>query len=506
MKYYNLSTDELYKHANKLHKFTNTDAMVAYSGKYTGRCPKDKRIVKNKHTENIWWGDVNKPISEDLFNFYFMNGNNYLDSCDNTYIIDSYAGWDIDNQITVRIICSDPYHALFMNNMLIPANKKHDKIDIEILNCSDINLKHFDKKLEDINISKEDLNENLVALDLKKGKVIIYGTRYAGEMKKSVLTYMMYKMPIIKHLTLHSSACINEKNDVLLFFGLSGTGKTTLSAAKELILIGDDEHVWTDKGVFNIEGGCYAKCIGLKKENEPEIFNAIKKGAVLENVILNNDNSVNFDDTSITHNTRCSYPLNHLDNVLIPATIDKHPKNIILLVCDAFGLLPSISKLDSKSAIFYFLLGYTCKMPGTEKNIDKPTKTYSTCFAEPFIIWQPEIYGKLLLKKITEHKCNIWLLNTGWLGSGDRMPLKYTRQIVNMINNDTINDCDFFTFPYLNIEVPKDIKGIPNKYLLPYNTWSSKEKYFNNLMDLINEYSEVIKKKFGEDLFNLLNN
>jgi len=503
MKYYNLSTDELYNHALKIHKTNDTGALVAYSGKYTGRCPKDKRVVKTELTKDIWWGNINKPIEEELFYFYYLNGHNYINSCENTYIMDCYAGWDPKNQINVRIICTDPYHALFMRNMLIPADKIHTHIDLEVINCSSITLKHYDDKLNEMNLDKGDLDENLIGLDLIKGKVVIYGTKYAGEMKKSVLTYMMYKMPTVNNLCLHSSACVNDEGNVLSFFGLSGTGKTTLSASKGLTLIGDDEHVWTDDGIFNIEGGCYAKCIGLKQENEPEIYNAIKRGAVLENVTLNEDNSVDYDDISITHNTRCAYPLNHLENVLIPASINTHPKNIVLLVCDAFGLIPPVSRLTPKKAVFYFLLGYTCKMPGTEKGVDEPTKTFSTCFAEPFIIWKPEIYGSMLMDKIMKHDCNVWLLNTGWLGNGNRMPLKHTRKIVDMISNESINDCEFKKFPYLNIDVPL-IKDIPDKYLLPYNMWSSRELYYEKLMDILTEFNELFKEKFGEELYNFL--
>jgi phosphoenolpyruvate carboxykinase (ATP) len=503
MRYYNLNTDELYKHALKIYKINNTEALVVTSGKYTGRCPQDKRIVKTKLTENIWWGNINIPIEEELFYFYYLNGHNYINNCENIYIMDCYAGWDIKNQINIRVICTDPYHALFIKNMLIPANKIHQHIDLEILNCSSITLNYFDNKLNEIKLSKEDLNENLIGIDLIKGKIIIYGTKYAGEMKKAIFTYMMYKMPIINHLTLHSSACVNDKNMVMTFFGLSGTGKTTLSTSKDLTLIGDDEHIWTDDGIFNIEGGCYAKCLGLNPQNEYEIYNAIKKGAILENVVLNTDNSVNYDDSTITYNTRCSYPLNHLNNVLIPAFIKNHPKNIILLVCDAFGIMPLISKLTPKQAIFYFLLGYTCKMPGTEKGIDVPTKTFSTCFAEPFIIWKPEIYGNILMNKIITHNSNVWLLNTGWTVDGNRIPLKHSRKIVNLINNQKINDYDFIHFPHLNVNIPI-IKEIPYQFLLPYHMWSTQQKYFDNLINTLNEFNDLFKQKFGNDLYNYL--
>lgn len=257
--------------------------------------------------------------------------------------------------------------------------------------------------------------------------------------------------------------------------------------------------------VYLILKGCYAKCLGLDPKKEFEIYNAIKKGAILENVVLNADNSVNYNDSSITYNTRCAYPLTHLDNVLIPAIIDSHPKNIVLLVCDAFGIMPLVSKLSHKKAIYYFLLGYTCKMPGTEKDINVPTKTFSTCFAEPFIIWKPEIYGNLLMDKIIKHNCDVWLLNTGWSVDGNRIPLEYTRKIIEMISNDTINNYDFIHFPYLNVDIPM-IKEISDKYLLPYNMWISKKIYFEHLVNILNEFNNLFIEKFGKELFQNLTN
>lgn len=507
MIYYNLNKDDLYEHAKNLHLTNNTNAIVAYSGKYTGRCPQDKRIVLHKETEDIWWGEVNKPIDEILFYYYYIQGHNYLNETDNeVYVNDYYAGWDKSNEIKVRVYCTDPYHALFMNNMLVKSDKVHDKVDLEIVNCSDLNLKHYDNDLKNLNIDKGDLDENLIGLDLVTGKVVIYGTKYAGEMKKAVLTYMMYKMPINNKLTLHSSACLNKYNEVIAFFGLSGTGKTTLSATDGLMLIGDDEHVWTEEGIYNIEGGCYAKCLNLSEEKEPDIYNAIKKGAILENVILNIDNSVNYNSNVITCNTRCSYPLDHLSKVIIPASVKKHPKNIIMLVCDAFGLFPIVSKLTIKQAVFYFLLGYTCKMPGTESGIDEPKETFSTCFAEPFIIWKPELYGNMLMDKLKEHGSNIWLLNTGWLRNKERMPLNYSREIVNLISDNKLIEGNFINYDKLNVKVPESIEGIPEKYLMPYNCWDNKENYDKRLSELIVNFDKVFIEKFGFNLFSELKN
>lgn len=502
----NPSIEQLYEDSK--HKISDTGAMVAYSGEYTGRSPKDKRIVKNNASKDIWWGNVNKEIDDKLFYFYYIKGLSYLNNISKkTYIIDSYAGWDPENQIKVRTICTDPYHALFMTNMLIPAKKHHSVVDIEILNCSDMYLDELDDELNDIDIIKDSsLHKNLVGIDLEKGKVVIYGTKYAGEMKKAVLTYMMYLMPIQNKLTLHSSACENDEGRVLFFFGLSGTGKTTLSAHPGMNLIGDDEHVWTDNGIFNVEGGCYAKCIGLNPKAEPEIFNSIKYGAVLENVILNNDKSVNFNDMSITHNTRCAYPLHHLENVNIPAYTNNHPNDIILLVCDAFGLLPPVSKLTHKQAVYYFLLGYTCKMPGTEVGVTEPKKTFSTCFAKPFIIWQPEKYGMMLLEKIKKHNCNVWLINTGWIGEKEkkRIPLKYTRKIVDEISKNNMDKYKYNTFPLMNVEIPTNIKDIPENILTPCLSWESQKEYFVKLMELLNEFKEHFIENYGKELYDSL--
>ena len=505
MIFYNLDYNELYKHAKCLYKTTKNGAILAYSGEYTGRCPNDKRIVFFDQLKNICW-DINKPINDILFYYYYIQAHNYLNEIDNVYVVDSYAGWDKNNQISVRTYCTDPYHAIFMKNMLIPSEKTHSgNIDLEIVNCGDVKLTKYDQDLKNLNIDKDNLNENLISLDLIKGKVLIFGTNYAGEMKKAVLTYMMYKMPIQKKLTLHSSMCLDKNNNVIAFFGLSGTGKTTLSSTEGLKLIGDDEHVWTDDGVFNIEGGCYAKCKGLSKKNEPEIYNAIKKNAILENVKLDKNGDINFNDNSITDNTRCSYPLHNLENILLPATINKHPKNIILLVCDGFGLFPIVSKLTKNQAIFYFLLGYTCKMPGTEKNILEPTKTYSACFAEPFIIWKPEEYGNLLREKIEKNNSNVWLLNTGWTKDGQRIPLEFSRKIVNIICENNFEGYSFNNYENFNFQVPNNIESIPNKFNNPYYFWQDYEEYQINLKNFLWDIKNNFIKKCGNDLFNKLN-
>jgi phosphoenolpyruvate carboxykinase (ATP) len=415
------------------------------------------------------------------------------------YIIDSYAGWDDRDggeRINVRTICSDPYHALFMRNMLILADERHvaSDIDLTILNCGDIAVPNIGT--DDIPCSGTKLTENLVGMDLDRGRAVIYGTKYAGEMKKLVLTYIMHVMPKNNHLPLHSSACMTPRGETLMFFGLSGTGKTTLSATKGLQLIGDDEHVWTDRGIFNVEGGCYAKCVGLSESREPEIFNAIRHGAVIENVIVDDDGLPDYSDTSITQNTRCSYPLSHLENVKIPAYTDTHPKNIIFLVCDAFGIFPAISKLTIDQARFYFMLGYTCKITGTEQGVSQPIGTFSSCFAEPFITRHPCVYGDLLKKKIIKHDTNIWLLNTGWLKSGERMDLAVTRSIVNMVSDGT-DMGPFVEHPQFKFMVPALLNGVDVHYLSPELNWDNVDEYHTAATDLVEEFRTESESKFG---------
>jgi phosphoenolpyruvate carboxykinase (ATP) len=390
---WNPSVAELYKFGiqDENLEVSSTGALLAYSGEKTGRSPKDKRVVYDENTKNIWWSsnpndyDIqdgangpNIPITKELFEFYSFKAKEYLESKDKVYVIDTYAGWINhddkqckNHEVKIRIYCTLAYHALFMENMLIPSDKKfnEDEIDFTIYNVGEISLKNYippDKNKRD-----DSLKDTLIGIDFTEGEMIIYGTKYAGEMKKGVLTLMMYLMPIEGYLTLHSSANLDiNTNQLSLFFGLSGTGKTTLSADPCRSLIGDDEHVWTNTGVFNIEGGCYAKCIGLKKEFEPEIYDAIRYGAVVENVVYDKDtHAINFDDGSITQNTRCSYPLNYIPNALIPATVNIHPKNIIFLTCDAFGILPPVSKLSPDQAVYFFVNGYTSKIPGTEMGI-----------------------------------------------------------------------------------------------------------------------------------------
>jgi phosphoenolpyruvate carboxykinase (ATP) len=328
--------------------------------------------------------------------------------------------------------------------------------------------------------------------------MVILGTEYAGEMKKGILTLMMYAMPMQKHLPLHSSANVGPKGDVSMFFGLSGTGKTTLSADPHRMLIGDDEHVWTDTGIFNVEGGCYAKAIDLSRENEPEIWDAIRFGSVIENVVFDaTSRVVDYHDTSLTENTRCAYPLHYIPNALIPAKIDTHPSAIILLCCDAFGVLPPISKLTNEQVQYYFISGYTAKVAGTEQGVTEPTATFSSCFGAPFLVWHPIVYAEMLAEKLKEHSAHAYLLNTGWIGGaygvGKRCPLKYTRKIIDAIHDQSLLDAEYETLPTFNLQFPKRVEGVPDEILDPRSGWEP-----NAYTEKLDHLSNLFKANFDE--------
>jgi phosphoenolpyruvate carboxykinase (ATP) len=478
--YFNPSTPFLYKHAISLFKdiqLSSTGALVAYSGKYTGRKPDWKKIVNDQNTEDIWWGKINNPISTEDFNDSKKKAIQHIYNNSITYQVDLFINWNPNYQIKVRLLTNNPYHALFLKNMCIQSDNVHDTVDFTIYDSSDITYRN---------------NEGLIGLNLTTNEFIIMGTQYAGEIKKGLLTYMMYKMPRIDCLPLHSSANIGKNNDVTLFFGLSGTGKTTLSTESNRTLIGDDEHVWCPEGVFNVEGGCYAKCKDLSKEDEPEIYNAIRFGSVVENMVLDKDHNLDFNDVSITENTRCAYPLSHLTNVMIPAFTNHHPKNIVMLCCDAFGLLPPIVKLNKEQAVYFFISGYTSKVAGTEQGVTEPQVTFSSCFGEPFLVHHPKRYGELLEQYISKYNCNVWLLNTGWVEgdykSGRRISIKYSREIINSIHNDSILNEEYYEYPVFKFKVPKKCGNIPEQILNPSSY--RKDNYLDKLENLYKQFEE----------------
>ena len=459
-------------------RIADSGALVAYSGAKTGRSPKDKRIVQHADSEqNIWWGSVNVPLESRVYDINRERAVDYLNTRDALYCFDGFAGWDPDTQIKVRVICSRPYHALFMHTMLIRPT--HEQLvnfgtpDFVIINAGQFPANRHTPGMT---------SKTSIDLNFEKGELVILGTEYAGEMKKGVFTVMNYLMPKNDILSMHCSATADKdtlRSSVL--FGLSGTGKTTLSADPKRLLIGDDEHCWSDSGIFNIEGGCYAKAIDLTPESEPDIFKALRFGAVLENVVLDAENrQVQFHDKSITENTRGAYPIEFIKNAKIPC-IAGHPSDIIFLTCDAFGVLPPVSKLSRAHAMYHFMSGYTAKVAGTEMGVTEPSATFSPCFGGPFLVWHPAKYAELLAKRMEEHSANVWLVNTGWsggsYGTGKRMKLSLTRAIIDAIHSGELASAPTQKDPTFGFDVVTSCPGVPPEVLIPRNTWGDKDAY-----------------------------
>jgi phosphoenolpyruvate carboxykinase (ATP) len=401
---------------------------------------------------------------------------------DRIFVVDGYAGWDPKYRVNVRVLCSRAYHALFMKNMLVevpPAELDAFVPDLVIINAGGFPANRYVDGVSSACTVDLHLGRYSKRFNRTQAEMVILGTQYAGEMKKGILTLMMYQMPLRKQLCLHSSANEGPDGSVTVFFGLSGTGKTTLSADPRRALIGDDEHVWTDEGVFNVEGGCYAKCIALSAEGEPEIFNAIRFGAVVENVIFDAENrEIDFDDISLTENTRCAYPLQYIPNAKLPA-VSSHPNNVVLLTCDGFGVLPPVSRLTREQVIYHFISGYTSKMAGTEEGITKPVAAFSSCYGEPFLVWHPVKYATMLAEKLAQHNATAWLLNTGWVGGakGKRCPLKYTRAIVDAIHSGELARVDTRTDPIFGLPFPVSCPGVPSELLDPSSSWADKAEF-----------------------------
>jgi phosphoenolpyruvate carboxykinase (ATP) len=476
---------------------TSSGALTAYSGAKTGRSPGDKRIVQEPTSQDdIWWGPVNKPMSPDVWRINRERAVDYLNTRNRIYVVDGFAGWDERYQIRVRVVCARAYHALFMRNMLIrpkPEQLVHFEPDYTIYNAGSFPANRYTSGMT---------SSTSVAINFAEKEMVILGTEYAGEMKKGVFTVLFYEMPV-KHgvLTLHSSANEGKNGDVTVFFGLSGTGKTTLSADPNRALIGDDEHCWSDTGVFNIEGGCYAKCVGLSAEKEPEIYNSIRFGSVLENVVFNPETrEVDYDDVTLTENTRCSYPIEFIPNVKLPCISNNHPSNLVLLTCDASGILPPVSKLSPETVSYHFISGYTSKMSGTEQGITEPTATFSACFGQPFLALHPMRYAKMLSEKIQAHGANAWLINTGWTGQsaasgGKRCPLKYTRAILDAIHSGELANVEYENYPIFNLSIPKTCPNVPSQILNPRNVWKgSEENYIQEASKLAGKFQENFKK------------
>lgn len=503
----NASPARLYEEAitnEKNTKICRSGALVAYSGEKTGRSPKDKRIVAHPDSESdVWWGSVNMKIDEEGFLINRERAVDYLNTCPRLYVVDGYAGWDTKYRKNIRIICSRAYHALFMHNMLIrPASKDLDefKPDFVFYNAGAFPANSRSHYMT---------SKTSVAVSFERKEFVILGTQYAGEMKKGVFTLMNYIMPKQNVLSMHCSANEGDDNNVSLFFGLSGTGKTTLSADSQRKLIGDDEHCWSDQGIFNIEGGCYAKCLGLDEEKEPEIYRAIKFGSLLENVsFIGDTRKIDFNNSSITQNTRVSYPIEYIDNAK-PDGIGGHPNHIIFLTCDAFGVLPPISKLTPEQAMYHFISGYTAKVAGTEMGVTEPVATFSPCFGAAFMVWHPSKYAELLAQKMRSSGATAWLINTGWTGgaygTGSRISLKYTRSIIDAIHDGTWKDSEYVQDKIFGFEIPKKIKDIPEDVLFPQKAWKSEAEYDDKLrrlaglfIDNFKEYADGCSKEILE--------
>lgn len=473
---------------------TSAGALASRSGSKTGRSPKDKRIVEHPDSAaDIWWGDVNIPLAEHSFLVNRQRAVDFLNFRSQIYVVDGYAGWDLKHRLKVRIICARPYHALFMHNMLIRPTRD------ELEQFGDPDYVIFNAGEFPANLHTEQMtSRTTIDLSFEFKEFVILGTEYAGEMKKGIFTVMHYLMPKRGVLSMHCSANEGPTGDVSLFFGLSGTGKTTLSADPRRALIGDDEHCWSDDGVSNIEGGCYAKCVNLSKEKEPEIFDAVRFGAVLENVIIDEKTRrVDYSDISVTENTRCSYPIEYIPNAKIPC-IGGHPKNIILLTADAFGVLPPVSKLSPEQAMYHFISGYTAKVAGTEVGVKEPQATFSACFGAAFLVWHPIKYAEMLAEKMRKYDSEAWLVNTGWsggaYGTGRRMKLEYTRAIIDAIHSGELAKAPTADDPWFGMQVPTQCSGVPAEILAPRKVWADPAAYDKTAAHL----AELFRKNFAK--------
>lgn len=476
----NLPVATLYEeaiHHDPTARLSGAGALVAYSGEKTGRSPKDKRIVKQAPSDkDIWWGTVNVPMDPNSFAINRERAKDYLNTRDRLYCVDGFAGWDPTYRLKVRVICARPYHALFMHTMLMRPNKEelanYGTPDFVIYNAGEFPANRFTSGMT---------SKTSIGLSFEDKEMVILGTEYAGEMKKGVFTIMNYLMPKRGVLSMHCSATANKENgSSSLLFGLSGTGKTTLSADPKRLLIGDDEHCWSDHGVFNIEGGCYAKTINLAPASEPDIFQALHFGAVLENVVLEDDREPDFNSSYFTENTRGAYPIEFIKNAKIPC-VAGHPTDIIFLTCDAFGVLPPVSKLTPQQAMYHFISGYTAKVAGTEVGIKDPTATFSPCFGGPFLVWHPAKYAELLAAKMLKNKVNVWLVNTGWsggsYGTGSRMKLAHTRAIIDAIHAGQLASAPTEKDSIFGLNVVTACPEVPSQSLIPKNTWKDAASY-----------------------------
>ena len=506
---YNLTSDEL--HAITLNNGQGVEsslgAIAVNTGEFTGRSPKDRFIVKDATTEDkVWWGDINLPFESDAFDKLYDKVVDYLSEKE-VFVRECYACADENYKLNIRVINEFPWSNMFAYNMFLrPTAAELENFTPE---WTVINAPGF------MAVAAEDgtRQHNFAILNFTKKIALIGGTGYTGEIKKGIFSALNFILPVYKNtLPMHCSANVGENGETAIFFGLSGTGKTTLSADPKRKLIGDDEHGWTNENtVFNFEGGCYAKVIDLSAEKEPDIYNAIKKGAILENVVMNANGDVDFEDTTITQNTRVSYPIDHIENIQVPST-GKNPKNIFFLTADAFGVLPPISKLSPSEAAYHFISGYTAKVAGTEAGITEPVPSFSACFGAPFMPLHPTKYAEMLSKKMQEAGVTVWLVNTGWTGGpygvGSRMKLKYTRSMITAAMNGSLeaaNKDNYKSHSVFGLKMPTTCPDVPSDVLDPISTWNNKEEYIetaNKLSRFFKENFEQFEEYASEEILN----
>lgn len=493
--FYNLTPAELVEHAlaRKEGKLTSTGAFMADTGKFTGRSPKDRYVVKDELTQDsVWWGDINIPLSESHFERIYDKMTRFLEEKD-LYVRDAYAGADPDYRLNLRVVNTLAWHNLFCSNMFLrPTSKELQDFEHDF---TIICAPEFEADPETDGVS----NPNFAILNLSKRVILIGGTGYAGEMKKGIFSVLNFILPHQRHvLSMHCSANVGNDGDTAIFFGLSGTGKTTLSADPNRKLIGDDEHGWTEDSVFNFEGGCYAKVIDLTREKEPEIYDAIKFGAIVENTRFKpGTRDVDFFNKEVTENTRTAYPIHHIANSLEPS-IASVPKNIFFLTADAFGVIPPISRLNKSQAMYHFISGYTAKVAGTEMGVTEPKLTFSACFGAAFLPLHPTKYAQLFGEKMEKNEVNVWLVNTGWTGGpygvGSRMKLSYTRAMISAALEGKLDFAPMHVDPVFGFEVPKICPNVPAEVLNPRNTWADPNAYDQQARELAAAFVKNFEK------------
>ncbi|MCH2640349.1 MAG: phosphoenolpyruvate carboxykinase (ATP) [Candidatus Thalassarchaeum sp.] len=476
--HWNMGPEELHQMAVELNeaKLTSDSVLLAVTGERTGRSPNDRFIVDEAGmAEEVWWGEVNRPTAPAVFDRLLVKVQEHLNSVENVFVKDAFCGADKDYRMPVRLVTEKAWHAAFMHNMFVRATE--EEIASHIPEFTILHVPEMKSSMSDgVN------SDVFVIIALDRGMVIIGGTHYAGEIKKAIFTIMNHILPSKGLLPMHCSANTDGEN-AALFFGLSGTGKTTLSADSNRALVGDDEHGWSDNGVFNFEGGCYAKLIRLSEEDEPAIYATTKMpGSILENVVLNADGSPDFDNGSLTQNTRGSYPIEFIEN-RTPDSMAGNPNNVVFLTCDAFGVLPPLSRLTPEQAAYHFMSGYTAKVAGTEMGVTEPQATFSTCFGAPFMPRHPSIYADLLSKKIRDNDAKCWLINTGWIAGGadasSRIKISWTRNLLNAAINGNLDNVVFVKDERFGFEIPTTCEGVPDHILQPRETWDDGTRYDN---------------------------